>query len=248
MKYSILSYNFCNYEILREPLEIDPNAEYIYVTDNPNLKSDKWKIIYLPESFNKSTGITKTMYVRYHPFDFVNTDTVIILDGSMQINKSLEKFYLDFKQSNCDCAIGCWTSPITNINSMYNYWLLSRNYNFDNYIKNKAMLLALNFTSTQVFHETGYMFFNKNEKSLQLIKYVWKVLEKISNNKNDIDRLDQTIFNAVLYKMFKDIKVMNLSRRLIQSKYITYCKHGTKNSLHTDINLKYENKYNFYAG
>ena len=36
--YSILMYNFNNYEIMREPEEIDPDCEYIYITDDENLK------------------------------------------------------------------------------------------------------------------------------------------------------------------------------------------------------------------
>ena len=37
-KYSVLMYNFNDYEIMREPQEIDPECEYIYVTDNPIYK------------------------------------------------------------------------------------------------------------------------------------------------------------------------------------------------------------------
>ena len=91
MKYSILSFSFGDYEELREPEEIDEECEYIFVTDNKKLKSDKWNIVYLNETFKDMNSITKTFYVRYHPFDFVNTDTVIILDGSMRIKKSLSK-------------------------------------------------------------------------------------------------------------------------------------------------------------
>ena len=40
-KYSILTFNFNNYEIFREPLEVDPECEYVYVTDNPNFKSNR---------------------------------------------------------------------------------------------------------------------------------------------------------------------------------------------------------------
>ena len=44
-KYSILTFNFGNYEVFREPEAVDENCEYVYVTDNPNLKSNIWKII-----------------------------------------------------------------------------------------------------------------------------------------------------------------------------------------------------------
>ena len=44
-KYSILTFNFGNYEVFREPEAVDENCEYVYVTDNSNLKSNIWKII-----------------------------------------------------------------------------------------------------------------------------------------------------------------------------------------------------------
>ena len=49
---------FNNYDLLREPEEVDENAEYICITDNPELKSNIWKIMYMP-LFNtdKLTGI-----------------------------------------------------------------------------------------------------------------------------------------------------------------------------------------------
>lgn len=48
IKYSIITMVFNNYDLLREPEEVDENAEYICITDNPDLKSDVWKIIYMP--------------------------------------------------------------------------------------------------------------------------------------------------------------------------------------------------------
>ena len=40
VKYSVLTYIFDGYEIVQEIEQKDPEAEYILVTDDPNLKSD----------------------------------------------------------------------------------------------------------------------------------------------------------------------------------------------------------------
>ena len=239
-KYSILSYNFNNYEILREPLEISGDAEYIYVTDNKKLKSNKWNIVYLNEDFNDYSAISKTMYVRYHPFEFCNTDTVIILDGSMHIIKSLDKLYKDFTESNCDCALGTWISPIKSVESMYSYWLKERNYDYKQYIKNLAFVKATKFNGTENFHETGYMILTKT--NIEFLTMVWKSLLKISNSEKDIDRLDQTIFNAILYKIFPELKCLNLSRQVIQSDYIKYYQHNTTKQLIVELPKK-DNNY-----
>ena len=58
IKYSIVTMLFNNYDLLREPEEIDENAEYICVTDNPDLKSKAWKIIYMAAlNTDKLTGL-----------------------------------------------------------------------------------------------------------------------------------------------------------------------------------------------
>ena len=45
-KYSILCYIINNYENVKEVIEKDPNAEYILVTDDKNLKSSTWNVVY----------------------------------------------------------------------------------------------------------------------------------------------------------------------------------------------------------
>ena len=88
MKYSVLTFCFGNYESIKDPLEIDSNAEYVLVTDKTDISSKIWKIKKLDSSFDNSSGFTKSFYVRYHPFEFVNTDTCIVIDGSILIKKS----------------------------------------------------------------------------------------------------------------------------------------------------------------
>lgn len=248
MKYSILSFSFGNYEELREPEEIDEECEYIFVTDNKKLKSDKWNIVYLNETFNDMNSITKTFYVRYHPFDFVNTDTVIILDGSMRIKKSLSKLYNDFIMKNVDCALGTWIESVASQDGMYHYWLTSRGYPKENYIRNRALCKALKFNGADVFHETGYMIYKNTQICKDFLFDVWLSINEISENKNALDRLDQTIFNAVLYSLYPEMKVLNLSRQIIQSDYIKYESHknGENKNLKVKLNDRFEKKYGLY--
>ena len=68
MKYSILTFNFNNYELFREPNEIDIECDYVYVTDNVDLlkiEKTNWRIIYDSDLEGKSP-IYKSFYVRYH--------------------------------------------------------------------------------------------------------------------------------------------------------------------------------------
>ena len=95
-KYSVLTFVFNDYDFIREPLELSNDCEYILVTDNKDIKSTKWNIKYLPKEYENASGFTKSFYVRYHPFEFVSTDVCIVLDGSNQIKKPLDKLVNDF--------------------------------------------------------------------------------------------------------------------------------------------------------
>ena len=103
-KYSILTFNFGNYEVFREPEAVDENCEYIYVTDNPNLKSNIWKII-VEKRFTENTPYYKSFYVRYHPFEYCSGNICIRIDGSIQIKQSLLDLFNEFDNSNNDICV-----------------------------------------------------------------------------------------------------------------------------------------------
>ena len=88
MKYSVITYIFGkNTEILRKPLVKD-DIEYICITDQKDLKSSDWKIIYdeMPEV---KYVRDKMVYVKYNPFKYTDADRICVIDGTLEINKSL---------------------------------------------------------------------------------------------------------------------------------------------------------------
>ena len=96
-KYSVLMYNFNNYEIMREPKEVDPECEYIYVTDNPKYQNETkvWKVI-VDKDLEWLSAFDKCYSVRFNLFKYATTPVCIYLDGSVQIYKKLTKLYNDF--------------------------------------------------------------------------------------------------------------------------------------------------------
>jgi hypothetical protein len=78
---------FNDYDLLREPSEIDENAEYICLTDNKELKSNIWKIFYLPSlDTQKLTGFQKTYIIKYTKLlNYISNESkyVIRVDASI---------------------------------------------------------------------------------------------------------------------------------------------------------------------
>ena len=224
-KYSILTFNFNNYEIMREPEEIDSECEYIYVTDNKELKSDKWQIIY-DESLDGLSPFDKSFKVRYNPFNYVSTDVCIIIDSSMQIHKSLKKFYNDFINSGADIALNIHPER-DNIYDEYVTWIHYKKYPIEQANKGLQLCKLANYNpKTKGLYQSGLRIVKNTERTKELNNFVYYSLLIVSEP-NKIDRLDQTIFSFIFNSRFGDMKVFPFSQQVFQSDYINYCFHNS---------------------
>lgn len=236
-KYSVLTFVFNDYDFIREPLEVSPDCEYVLVTDNRNITSSKWTIKYLPSNFNNASGFTKSFYVRYHPFKFVSTNVCIVLDGSNQIKKSLDKIVNDFLKSNKDICLSvhwCQLSPYDE----YSYWLNYRNYDRAQYIKNAAMLKAIGLTpSFKGCFEAGFFIWKKTNLSYSIQEFIYNCIKKISPDDKHLDRLDQSILSAVINCVFPEVSIFPVTHQIQQSEYIQFYKHHTWEPFICKINM-----------
>lgn len=88
MKFAVITYIFGKRkEILRSPLVKD-DIEYICVTDQNDLTSAEWKIIYddVPQA---ACLRDKMVFVKYNPFKYTDADVICVIDGTLEITKSL---------------------------------------------------------------------------------------------------------------------------------------------------------------
>lgn len=83
-KIIVYTINVGNYESVKEPLFIDPTVEYVLFTDNKDLKSDHWKIIYLNEKLSdlrRTSRLAKILAHKYLP----EHDVSVYIDSSLEI-------------------------------------------------------------------------------------------------------------------------------------------------------------------
>lgn len=240
-RYSVLTFNFGNYEVFREPEEVDEECEYVYVTDNPNLKSDKWKII-VEERFKEHSPYFKSFYVRYHPFEYVSTNTCIVIDSSMKIKKKLNKIVDDFNDSEHDIGlllmpfhdnkpfeeIGIWNKQLRRLSDKQAklLWMLYRYHKMENY---------------RGGIDAGFKIVKNNALTKELHDTMWSYILFLKGDK-DICRLDQVVLSLLMYLKFRNLSVMLFSRKWIQSPFIGYCAHGT-NTENVYRNINWNNQY-----
>lgn len=227
-KYSILMYNFNNYELFREPEAIDPNCEYIYVTDNENLQSSKWKIIVDKDLYGLS-AFDKCYKVRFNLFNYVSTMTCIYLDGSIQIHKSLRKLYNKFIESNADLGL-CVHPGRSTLKEEYEVWLAKRNYDYRQFQKAKAFAKAAgyDFDNYKGLYQGGCRIVKNTELNQEIDNFVYNSLKKLGT-KDKIERLGQTIYSLILNKFYEnEVKVFPFSQQILQSDYMHICPHGSR--------------------
>jgi hypothetical protein len=215
-KYTVLTYNFDGYEIMREIPKglMRDDAEYIYVTNDHTLKSETWNIVY-EDSFT-GDGFDKVCQLRRNIFKYVNTDVVLRIDGSIMLNGDITPLMNLFIDGNYD--IGLLICPVRcTMEQEYAAWEYWRNLPHEQ--SEKAM---------QHMTETGYDV--KNYKGLYgynlMIQLKNRVNEQFNEMQYDLDlqlgenghyhRVDQTVGSYVLNMYFRDkMKVMSISHDIM---------------------------------
>ena len=95
-KIVVYTVNIGDYESVKEPLFIDSSVDYILFTDNKNLVSKNWKIVYLKDDLKdlrRKSRLPKILAHKYLPF----------YDISIYIDSSFEIKVADVRKMVSDC-------------------------------------------------------------------------------------------------------------------------------------------------
>ena len=228
-KFSVLTYDIGGYEIIHEiPKEaMNPETEYIYVTDNPDAKSDTWTIVYDNEL--EGSTFDRCYQIRFSPFKYVNTDLVMRIDGSMPVMSDITPIMDAFVNGGYDAAVMIhpWRSTIL---PEYQVWCSVRNYPVQQAEK------CLEFIMRQLYYNPesykglyqGNFVIQRNDcfnNAWNLTTY--DVLKHLATAPDTIERLDQTISSVILNMMYSYKKIMPVDASILNGKYFKWCRHGT---------------------
>lgn len=229
-KYSVLTYNIGGYERIHPILKKSENAEYIYVTDDETITSDDWKVVYIPKQID---GFQGCFNIRYNPFDYVTSDIVVKIDGSMTISGDLDRIVDGFIAGGYDCCVEAHPSR-QNLYDEYVAWINQRGYsvqqaekvcNFIQYcegydVKNHKGLYQYNF-----------MIQRHNKMNLDWNRMTYALLKYLAPTDDGIDRLDQTIGSFVLNKYFNKSNVLVVDESICNGSFLTWYAHNSDRPL-----------------
>lgn len=123
MKRAVITYIFGRgKELLREPLVVDKDVEYICVTDQTYLKSKVWRIVYEPSIMTQNLR-DKVALVKFNPFKYTTAEKILILDSSHQIKTSVSSLFNAL--TNFDIMLKLHTS-VDNLKDELNRWVTIR--------------------------------------------------------------------------------------------------------------------------
>lgn len=248
--YTVLTYIIGDYETVHE-LEFDPSTtpyvEYLLVTDNKDLKSDTWKVIYDETLVNDDLHTFDRCYnIRFDLFKYATHDICVRIDGSIGINKPLDNIVQTFIDGDYDGCLnihpGC-----DNIIEEYFRWVIKRGFSpFEAifHIKYIQDSLGYNFQTKGLIELC--LSINKRGNLTNSIDFDMKKMLTESNVNNYLQenigkpthytRLDQILFTALVFSKYNNLNWMFVRDSLFSNDgYLTWYKHGEGNvKLHVD--------------
>lgn len=229
MKYSVLTYIFGeNYERVREIINKQEDVDYVLVTDNKMLQSATWNVIYW-EGSPDMNSFDKVCYVRYHPFEFVHTNTVIKIDGSMQVtNGDLSIMITEFEKY--DLALVPHPSRTSSAEE-YIAWIQYRGY--PSMMAEFAYRMLCNMGLDPNYKSLFQLGFSieRNDNLTKSINEVTYSLVKFMDN-GHCHRIDQIIYSFVINKFFNYINILPLEEHnFLDGKYLQVYYHNSDQPL-----------------
>ena len=228
IKYSVLTYVIGNYEVLREVnynINETPYVEYICVTDNPNLKSNTWKVIYDKDLNNDyMTCWDKVFNVRYNLFKYCSNEICLRIDGSLEIKQPLDVLIQKFNDGNYDGCLMIHSYRDLVINELIAWFYYKKYSSFETIEQIKIMcnILHYDFNKKGLIEQT----ISINRKSYLTNIIDNEMLKLLRINNKHVTRLDQTMFTALITAKYHDKKWLFIDNSIMDGKYLQKYKHG----------------------
>lgn len=226
-RYTVLTYIIGDYEQVHEIKERSERATYLLITDNPNLKSETWRVI----CDLRLTGgpFNKVMDIRWNPWRYTNDEIVITLDGSLGVNCSLDELVDAFDGG--DHELGIVIHPHRNTAAAeLDVWASFRKHRGVGLQLTCLRVMGYDVDHYKGLYQTGFMI---RRRTLPVNTFESLVDRRLLLlGRGERDRLDQVIASATLNMAYNNMSVLWFSERILESKFITWYGHGSNDVVH----------------
>lgn len=225
MRYTVLTYHIGNYEDVHEILEKDPEAEYLLVTDRPDLQSSTWQVIYDP-ALDGLSAFDCIHAIRYNCFNYCSTDICFRIDGSIEVKKSLKPIIDRFEAGHYDIALLMHPLRCT-IEEEYHAWVQERDYSAKQAERCMKLLTEKGYDiQLKGLYQSGFIITRRSDHARHIEIQAYNLLKELSTD-GKMERLDQTILSAVINKEYARLNALPVSSQVLSSYYLQLYMHGT---------------------
>lgn len=237
-RYSILSFIIGrDYELLHEIQHPQDDVEYLMVTDDPELKSSTWRVVYDEDLLKLKTGFERCFAVRYNVFKYCSTDICTTIDGSMEVSGSLDALVEKFNSGNYDICLmphPLWADFI----SEYQAWIKMRSYPVEQAQRFFKFLESARYDLRyQGLFQLCFSLKRRSETTDAIDAMTMSILKYLSVGQSQFERLDQTVFSFVMNRYFSNLKVLPVSEQIVRSYALTWYWHKSNNK---NMNVFYD--------
>lgn len=217
-----------NYDDLQEIKNKEPEIDYYCFTNNKNIKSNTWNVVYIEDNNLDNTRLARKIKVLGHPLISENYDISIWVDGfisEMHINDfihnecQLDKYdFICFKHSKRNCIYEEAKECINQ--GKDDPELIKKEIEFlkkENYPKNNGLI------------ESTVLIRKHNIESVKNTMSIW--FDMILN----YSKRDQLSLNYAIYKVNPKVQIVDLN--VFDNKYFIFLKHK---------NLAFDKLYTIY--
>lgn len=191
-----------DYDDLKNPTVITPGWDYICITDNPNLKSDVWKILPISKEDSNIQPLKRramSVMIGFQNYIDSDYDTVITVGGQMVINTNLDNLIKKYKYNN-NFDAGFLLHP--NRNCIYDEGSVIIQVGRDSYENiNKCIskYREEGYPENNGLYATGVMILNNKSENLKKFMKLWLDIYRTSPSIRD-----QMSLNYSIWKLYKD--------------------------------------------
>ena len=205
-----------NYDYL-PPCYHEEGIDYICYTNNKNVKSKDWKIIYIEDQKLNNVKLARKIKI-LGTEELKKYDVTLWIDGIIDFNTSIKEFidkYVDL--DNYD-LIGFKHESRTSINEEIIACYENDKISLDEAIKVQKYYIENKYPDTNQLIESGLLFRNFNNKNLMKCMKIW--FDHILN----LTHRDQLSFNYAQY--LTNIKINLLSINIWDNPYFIAKRHS----------------------
>lgn len=217
-KYVVITYCYNDNLTLREPLVIDDKIDYFCFTDNPELKSKTWKIVYNPLFKIKSVR-DKIANIKFNIFNFFANDNmpnVLLIDNTLEIKTSLLPLLKEL--SKHEICLKTHVQCDNLFEELYR-WHTYRNLDLNIIDKFKILAMIDNIDLKEVkLYEGNILFFKNTDLSKNICADVLNYMKLLSNDDNLIIT-NQCVLSYIIHKNYNKYNIKNIDQFTYFNRY-----------------------------